>query len=392
MPGLAIALFLLAALGLVALAVQGMSLRRHLAEAAPRPRGARGISVLKPLCGVDDDLEGNLASFAALDWPRYEVLLGLQDERDPAAPLAHAAVGRWPERFRVVVQRAELGMNPKVSQLATLAAEASHDILVVSDSNVRVEPGYLAEIAARLDDPGVGLVTHLIAGVGERRMGALLENLHLAGGVAPAIVGAKRVAGRDVVMGKSMALRRADLDAMGGLESVKDVLAEDYVLGARVSDLLRKRVEIASRPIENVNREKTLLQFAARCRRWSVLQRHLVGLGPYTAQALLNPVFLATLGLAASPSPRAWGAWAAAASLRALLDGWAGRALRPPGFRPLELLAVPVKDLLLGLSWTEGFVRNTVDWRGRRLRVLSGTVLAEPRREARPVAPRPPSR
>ncbi len=391
MTATAIVLFSLAALGLAVLSVEGVSLRRLLAGPVPVPHGVVGLSVLKPLRGVDDDLEANLASFAALDWPRYEVLLGLQDDRDPAAAVARAAAQRWPERFRVVLQRAELGMNPKVSQLATLAAEARHDILVISDSNVRVEPGYLKEIAARLEDPAVGLVTHLIAGVGERRIGALLENLHLAGGVATSISAAKRIARRDVVMGKSMALRRADLAALGGFDPVKDVLAEDYVIGLMTSRVLGKRVEIASRPIENVNRDKTLLQFADRCRRWSVLQRHLVGAGPYAAQVLLNPVFHATLGLLAWPRPATVAAWGAVALARALFDGAAGRALRPPGFRPAELAAVPLKDLVLGLAWAEGFVRNTVDWRGRRLRVLAGTRLAAAT-AAGPVAPAPRSR
>jgi len=391
MTAAAIALFSLAALGLVVLLVEGVSMRRLLAAPAPVPRGSAGLSVLKPLRGVDDDLEANLASFAALEWPLYEVLLGLHDEGDPAAAVARAAAARWPGRFRVVLQRTEVGMNPKVSQLATLSAEARYEVLVISDSNVRVDPGYLREIAARLEDPGVGLVTHLIAGVGERRVGALLENLHLAGGVATAISSAKRIARRDVVMGKSMALRRDDLEALGGFDRVKDVLAEDYVIGLMMSRVLGKRVEIASRPIENVNREKTLAQFADRCRRWAVLQRHLVGVGPYAAQVLLNPVFLATLGVLALPCPATAAGWAAVALSRALLDGAAGRALRPPGFRPAELAAVPLKDLVLGFAWVEGFLRDTVDWRGRRLRVLAGTRLAAAAGEAEPIAPAPPS-
>jgi len=375
MSPVALALFALAAASLTLLFVEGLTLRRHLASTPPRPRATPGISVLKPLRGVDDDLAANLASFVALDWPHYEVLLGLRDEADPAATLARAAAARWPSVFRVVLQRGAPGLNPKVNQLLTLVPEARHEILVVSDSNVRVEPGYLAEIAARLEDPEVGLVTHLIAGVGERTLGALLENLHLDGGVAPAIAAAKRLARRDVVMGKSMALRRADLAALGGLEPVKDVLAEDYVIGLLVTKRLGRRVEIASRPIENVIRDRTLMQFVLRCRRWSVLQRYLVGLGPYAAQALLNPTFLAALGLVASPSTTGVAALAAVAAARALLDAAAGRALRAPGFRLRDLLAVPLKDLLLGAGWVEGFFGRTVDWRGTQLRVLAGTRL-----------------
>jgi len=378
MTGVALALLAIAGSGLAMLGIEGRALRRQLSGAAPVPREAAGISVLKPLRGVDDDLEANLASFASQDWPAFEVLLGLHDESDPATPVARAAATRWPGSFRVVMQGPELGMNPKVSQLATLVSEARHEILVISDSNVRVEPGYLAEIAARLEDPEVGLVTHLIAGVGERSGGALLESLHLAGGVATGIAAAKRIAGRDVVMGKSMALRRQDLAAMGGFEPVKDLLAEDYVIGQMVPKLLEKRVELASRPVQNVTQDRTVVQFFHRARRWAVLQHALVGPWLYAAQIIQNPVLLATLALAADPAPWTVAAWVAVAGARALLDGAAGSALRPGGFNPAQLMLVPVKDLLLGMAWIEGFFRRSVDWRGTRLRVLPGTRLAPP--------------
>jgi ceramide glucosyltransferase len=378
MTGVALLFLAFALAGLATLAVEGRALRRHLSGAAPVPRDASGISVLKPLRGIDDDLEANLASFADQDWPGFEVLLGLHDDADPAASMAHAAAARWPGRFRVVIQGADLGMNPKVSQLASLAAAARHPILVISDSNVRVEQGYLSEIAARLEDPEVGLVTHLIAGVGERSQGALLENLHLAGGVATGIAAAKAIAGRDLVMGKSMALRAEDLAAMGGLEPVKDLLAEDFVIGQMVPRLLGKRVELASRPVQNVVQDRTAVQFFHRARRWAVLQHALVGPWLHAAQAIHNPVLFATAALIVAPAPWTAAAWLTVAGVRALLDGAAGAALRPHGLRPGQLIWVPVKDLLLGLAWMEGFFRRTVNWRGTRLRVLPGTRLAPP--------------
>jgi len=378
MTGLALALLGLAGLGLAVLGIEGRALRRQLAAPAPAPGVGARLSILKPLRGVDDGLEANLASFAGQEGADFEVLLGLHDASDPAGPVARAAEARWPGRFRVVMQGPDLGMNPKVSQLATLAAEARHPILVISDSNVRVEPGYLAEIAARLEDPEVGLVTHLIAGIGERSAGALLENLHLAGGVATGIAAAKQIAHRDVVMGKSMALRSEDLAAMGGFEQVKDLLAEDYVLGQMVPRLLGKRVEIASRPVQNVVQRATTLQFFLRARRWAVLQHALVGPWLYAAQVIHNPVLVATVALAVAPAAWTAAAWTAVAGARALLDGAAGAALRPDGFRLDQLLRVPVKDLLLGLAWIEGFFRKTVTWRGNRLRVLPGTRLAPP--------------
>jgi len=378
MTGAALLFLGVAATGLLVLLVEGRALRRQLSGAPPVPRERVGISVLKPLRGVDDGLAGNLASFADQDWPDLEVLLGLRDPADPAAPAAREAEARWPGRFRIVPVEAELGMNPKVSQLAVLAAAARYPILVISDSNVRVRPGYVAEIAARLEDPTTGLVTHLIAGVGEESPGALLENLHLAGGVATGLAAAKDIAGRDIVMGKSMALRQADLAALGGLDPVKDLLAEDYVLGRMVPEVLGKRVELAAQPVENVVQARTVAQFFQRARRWAVLQRTLVGPWLYASQLVRNPVLLATMALLAAPAAWTAAAWLAVAGCRALLDGAAGAALRPGGFGPAALLRVPLKDLLLGAAWGEGFFRRTVEWRGTRLRVLPGTRLAPP--------------
>ena len=152
------------------------------------------------------------------------MLLGLRNENDPAYPLAWMAARRWPHRFRIVLQQGEAGLNPKVNQLVTLARHARHDILVISDSNTRVEPDYLDDIAAHLEDPTVGLVTHLLAGDGEEesdaRLGAIADNLHITGVITPAS-SPPSCSPQGLRIGKSMAMRRADLEALGGFESVK---------------------------------------------------------------------------------------------------------------------------------------------------------------------------
>jgi ceramide glucosyltransferase len=379
-----------AALGLGVLLAQLACLWRHLRRPAPVPRRTPGISILKPLCGIDDELEANLLCFADLDWPEYEVLLGARDARDAAWPLARALERRFPGRFRAVLQRGEPGANPKVNQLVTLAAAARHDLLVVSDSNVRVERGYLAEIAAHLEDPAVGLVTHLIAGAGERRLGSLFDHLQLAGGAAPGVAAAKRLAGRDIVVGKSMALRRADLAALGGFSAVKDVLAEDYVLGTMVTGTLGKRVALARRPVANVSVSRDLGDFASRYARWAVLHRSITGRAVHLGQALLNPVLLALAAAVLEPGRRTGLALCAVAAAKAAVDGACGRLLRPGGFRAWQLALAPAKDLLFALAWGRAFVSSEVVWRGRRIRVLEGTRLgleAAGAAEAAPAAP-----
>ncbi|AKU91992.1 ceramide glucosyltransferase [Vulgatibacter incomptus] len=371
---ISLTLFAAAATGLTILALQLVTLRLHLRRPPKRMTSARPISILKPLCGVDDDLENNLEHFATLDYPSYELLLGVRSPSDPAYPLALACASRHPERVRVIVQRGEPGLNPKVNQLITLEREARFGIVVVSDSNVRVRPGYLDEIAANLEDPTVGLVTHPIAGVGEQRLGSLLDNLHLVTHCAPGTISAKLLAGRDIVVGKSMAMRRIDVARLGGFASVKDVLAEDYVLGLAVGRKLRKSVSLGA-PIENVSERRPLSHFVSRYHRWSVLQRKMVGLPAYLAQLLLNPIVLALLGLAAAPNTTSLLVFAGICATKIMIDATCGLLLRD-GFRLLGLAAIPLKDVIVAWAWLVGLVRDTVEWRGNRLVVLEGTRLA----------------
>ena len=374
--------FALAGLGLLLVGLQVWALRSHLARPARTAGSLEGISILKPLCGVDDDLQRNLELFADLDHSRYEVLLGIKDRSDAAWAVAAAAAARWPGRFRVVLQQGEPGTNPKVNQLITLARAARHDILVVSDSNVRVPREYLRDIAAHLESPEVGLVTHPIAGVGERSLGSLLDNLHITATMSPGTVAAKRIGGKDIVVGKSMAMRRRDVETMGGFESVKDVLAEDFVLGVKVSKDLGKRVVMAGLPVENVNQGRTVGEFLARYTRWCVMQRKIVGPVVYGAQGVLNPVAFALAGAALARDAAAFALLAAVCAAKAALDGASARALRGGGFAWPMLALVPVKDLFFAFAWARGFVQDTVEWRGNRLRVLEGSRLERPGREA----------
>ncbi len=372
-------LFIGCAFGLLLHALQLVAVVLHRRDERRRAAWRPGISVLKPLCGVDDDLEANLECFAALDYAPYELVLGVRDRNDAAYPVAIACARRHPRRVRVVLQRGTPGHNPKVNQLVTLARAARHDIVVVSDSNTRVAPHYLDEIAAHLADGRVGLVTHAVAGVGEERFGSLMDNLHLCASIGAGMIGAKRVVGQDVVVGKSMALRKRDLEALGGFESVADVLAEDYVLGRRVARELGKRVVVAHSPVLNVSEQRSTVDFYRRYRRWSVIHRQAIGGRLYAAEVLLNPTFVAAAGTLAHPSPLTAGGLLLAGALKLAYDGTALRLLRGGRVPWRTVLASPAKDALLGCAWATGLWRREVDWRGNRLRVLPGTRLAPPR-------------
>jgi ceramide glucosyltransferase len=367
------------AIGLLMSAGHLLVLWRHLRGPVPTPTRRPPISILKPLCGLDDRLRQNLGTFAALPYPDYEVLLGVSSVDDAAYPTAVAVARQWPRRFRVVVQRGEPGLNPKVNQLMTLARAARNDLLVISDSNTRVPPGYLDEIAALLADDGVGLVTHPIVGQGDEqvgaRLGAALDNMHLSGAITPALTAAKVVFGKDYVVGKSMAMRWRDVRALGGFGVVKDVLAEDFVLGRMIPERLGKRVVLARSVVRCVSLRRSVGSFVKRYARWSVMQHQCAGLAAYWGLLLLNPMLLATAALAVAPNRLTAAAWVVCAATRIALDATAGRLLRGRAFATWALPLAPLKDLLVAGAWLYGLTNRTIEWRSHRLVVLRGSVL-----------------
>jgi ceramide glucosyltransferase len=386
MFALSLGLFALACLGLLLLTVQLIAVALFRRRSARSMSSARtpGISVLKPLCGVDDDLKRNLELFAQLDYPDYEVMLGVRNVRDAAFPIATEMVSRWPKRFRLVIQQGEPGLNPKVNQLITLAREAKHDLLVVSDSNVRVRSDYLTEIAALFEDKSIGLVTHAVAGVGEQRIGALMDNLYMTTHVSAGVIAAKVVAGQDLVVGKSMAFRRSDLAAMGGFESAKYVLAEDYTMGRRIASELGKRVCVASQPVLNVTQRRSVSEFIRRYQRWSVMQRQAVGYAVYASKALMNPFPTALVAFLCAPSLVTFAVVCGVAVLKSTVDAIAFSVLRRERVSPIALLVGPLCDLLVAGTWVHGLLNDRVNWRGNVLKVTAGTQLVPMRSELLP--------
>jgi ceramide glucosyltransferase len=191
------------------------------------------VSILKPLAGADDELEENLASFATLDYPDYEILFGVASMDDPANAVVQRFLRRpGYRRARLLLTDPDEAMNPKVAQLLALERAATGEVVVVSDSNVRVTPSYLDPLVAELARPGVAAVSSVIAGTGEQTLGAALENLQLGALVAPGVVSSAHLTGRAITIGKSMAMWREPLHDIGGFSRVAHLLSEDHMLGS----------------------------------------------------------------------------------------------------------------------------------------------------------------
>src|SRR5262245_29339012 len=178
---LAASLYLLTAVGTAAAVALWWCQRSILrSQVPPAPRCSPPVSILKPLRGLDDGLEENLRSFFTLDYSRYEIVFAAGDGADPALEVARRVSAGYPRiPCRVVADSTTVGVNPKVNNLANAALRAAHEVLLISDSNVRAAPDHLRVLVSHLESPGVGLVSSTFRATGEGGVGGRLERVQL---------------------------------------------------------------------------------------------------------------------------------------------------------------------------------------------------------------------
>jgi ceramide glucosyltransferase len=350
--------------------VTAMLRRPPLTTPAVTPR----VSILKPLAGIDDELGENLASLADLAYPNYEILIGVASYDDAAFPEARRFVARiGAEKARLFLTDREQATNPKVAQLLTLEREATGDILLISDSNVRATRDYLAPLVTELLRPGVAIASSVIAGTGEQTLGAALENLQLGAIVAPGVVSAARIAGRPITVGKSMAMWRASLEQIGGLASVAHLLSEDHMLGKAFA-AANFRVGLSLTPVANRNVACSLRRTMERHTRWAKLRRAIAPVG-FWLEPLLSPIVMATMAMALSPGKTFFLALVAAVLLQTICAFASMRILRGQSLRwywaPLEL----VRTYLLFYCWIGACVSRRVSWRGHHFELARDSAI-----------------
>jgi len=331
------------------------------------------VTIFKPLKGLDEELEQNLRSFFRLDYPAFQLLFCVADTDDPAIEVVRKLEREFPDQdSRLIVGCPAFGLNPKVESLAALERHRKHELILISDSNVRVRPSYLRETVCYLAEPGVGLVSNLFAGVGELHASAVLENLQLNGFIAGGVAMAYACRATCVV-GKSMLLPVRALEAIGGFAAVRNVLAEDQVIAIRV----RKAgysIRLSHHVVGNVNRQRSFKWFLNRHSRWYKIRRQMA-LPAFLVEPAAN---LATVGLVwafSGDSGIAWGGLLLLVGLGMARDAIQTRRLRGSFPKLRHLLFSPVKDILLLPVWFDAILNRRVQWRGHRFLVGRMTRL-----------------
>jgi ceramide glucosyltransferase len=243
-----------------------------------------------------------------------------------------------------------------------------------TDANVRIRPDYLQAVVREFVQTGASLLGGLIAGTGERSLGAVLDNIQLTTFTTPGICLADELVGIPCVIGKSIVYRRSELDSLGGLALVKDVLAEDFVLGQTYAQA-GKRVVLSRLVVDNVNVDASMMRFFARHSRW-LKMRVVVHLGGFVADLLSNATFFVLLAAALS------GFEAELVGLSALVIAYKMRVdtrlitrLRGQPLSASHLCCMPLRDVLLPCIWLYALFSRTTEWRGESFQLSRGSLL-----------------
>lgn len=333
------------------------------------------VSILKPIKGVDAGLSFNLESFFHLNYPHYEIIFSVGAPTDPAIPIVEDLIRLYPEvPAQLVVGEINLGVNPKVNNLVRSYELAKFDTVLISDSNVRVPPDYLSRLVPHLTGD-VGIATSVVMGTQAQNMGGNLEATYLNTFYAR-WMHVSAVFGYPAVVGKSMFFKKSTLRRLGGLKTLSQYIAEDYMAGVAVQRLGLK-VSIVTDPVPQFIGTYSFRAFWSRHVRWGRIRKSMAPLA-----FVIEPIFGAFVsgivgGIAFS---RILGVpyflflglhlffWALCDTVLLIkLKQWTPKSVVLWFFR--EILAIPM--------WIHILIGNTVEWRGRRYKLLSGGILAE---------------
>jgi ceramide glucosyltransferase len=339
------------------------------------------ISNLKPVRGLDPEAYENYASFCRQDYPNYELVFCVGDHDDPAVPILEKLMRDFPERrIRLLFGSGRSALNDKVAKLVRMVKEAENEVLVISDSDVRVEPNYLRTVVAPLRDAKVGCVTCFYVSIHDQTLTQRLQSIGMYSDFYPGILVARQLDGIKFTLGPTVVTTRSHLAGFGGYEVIENKPADDLLVGRLIAQQGLK-VELLPYAVQTVPDYDSPQALFSKRLRWMTVMRHMrpwghlglaftQGLPWCLAVALTHPLAIGFVYVGAY-------LW-----FRVLITWLVGvRGLQQSGlWRKMPLIVV--WDATAFVIWLLTFGRNSIRWRNVDYRIREGMLV--------PIAPSPP--
>jgi len=339
------------------------------------PEFAPGISILKPVYGVDFGTYENFASFCRQEYPDYEILFAVNDEADLAVPLIRRIMAEFPERkIRLFVGAENLGANRKVNNLVRLTGEARNDVVVLTDGDVRVGPHFLREVVAPLADRKTGLVTCFYRGIAEKNVWAEMEAVGGASDFFAGVLMAGWTEGISFALGAANATTKEWLGKIGGFEAIAGTLADDYELGNRIAKA-GGQIVLSREPVWTMYPAQALGGFWDHQMRWARTVRLC---RPLSYVGLLFTQGLAWVVLAAIVAPAKWIAVAyllAYLVLRFAMAWTVGIWGVEDDVLRRKFWLIPLRDAIHFVVWLASFGSNKVRWSNVDYAIRNGQMI-----------------
>jgi ceramide glucosyltransferase len=343
------------------------------------------VTILKPIHGAEEQLAANIESFFQQDYPNYEVIFGVRGPENPAARVAEEVRRKYPHvPSRIIFSGPPAWPNAKVFSLDKMIEASTRDYFIISDSDVRVMPGFLRNTIAPLLNPKVGLITCMYRGIPASDFWSSLEALGLSVEMSSGVLVADLLEGMRFALGPAMAVRRDALESIGGIASTADYYSDDFELGHRIWQK-GYQVALSHHVVKNVLTPRPLLRTLGDQLRWMKSTRYSRPLG-HVGSGLTYAIPYGILGFIGCAGLGRWN-WGflflAAAWLNRMIQsvavGW-GVARDPRAVSRSWLY--PLRDLLGFFTWAASFTSRKFFWRGEMYRFENGGEIVALERSA----------
>jgi ceramide glucosyltransferase len=342
---------------------------------APDPDFHPSVSNLKPIRGLDPEAYENLSSFCRQDYPDYEIVFCIDSDDEAVIFVIDRLKVDFPKsRIRVLHGSGRVATNDKVAKLARLVDEAAHEVVVISDSDVRVRPDYLRQVTAPLRDPKIGAVTCFYTPTAINTFTDHLQTAGMTSDFYAGVLVAWQLDGIKFALGTTIATTKAHLAGFGGYASIENQPADDLLVGRLIAE---QGYEVVLLPyvIETVPDYHSMRALILKRLRWLVVMRHVRPsghLGLLLTQGLPWSIAAVLVHPSAAVALAYLGTYCC---LRVAMTWMIGiHGLKQPRFWK-QMPLIPMWDALAFLIWLASFLRKSIRWRGADYYIREGKLV-----------------